>query len=220
MQIFICGLFRLIFAHEFFGPSFLMALLEKYLYVKKSGLPNSGKGLFTKVFIPKGTRIVEYKGRRTVWKDVKDDDGKNGYLFYINSKCVIDALPTVNALGRYANDARGYVRVKGVTNNSEYVVEGKRCFIEATKDIPAGSEIFVGYGAEYWQTMRDNWKLELAEKKAKKKKKVKKSKKAGKVKKKVTKRKSVKKKATKKKSTKKGTARKKRSASATKRKRR
>ena len=155
-----------------------MALLEKYLYVKKSGLPNSGKGLFTKVFIPKGTRIVEYKGKRTVWKDVKDDDGKNGYIFYINSKCVIDALPTVNALGRYANDAKGYSRVKGITNNSEYVVEGKRCFIDATKDIPAGSEIFVGYGAEYWKTMRDNRKLDVAEQKthAKKQKKGQKSK--------------------------------------------
>jgi hypothetical protein len=174
-----------------------MALLEKHLYVKKSTLPNSGKGLFTKVFIPKGTRIVEYKGRRTVWKEVKDDDGKNGYIFYINSKCVIDALPTVYALGRYANDAKGYSRVKGITNNSEYVVEGKRCFIEATKDIPAGSEIFVGYGAEYWKTMRDNWKLDLAEKKSKEKKK-----KANK---------SKKKKSTKKKSAKKGPVRKKRS---------
>lgn len=147
-----------------------MALLEKHLYVKKSRLPNSGKGLFTKVFIPKGTRIVEYKGRRTVWKDVKDDDGKNGYIFYINSKCVIDALPTVKALGRYANDARGYSRMEGISNNSEYVVDKKRCFIEATKNIPAGSEIFVGYGAEYWKTMRDNWKVDLAERKAKTKK--------------------------------------------------
>jgi SET domain-containing protein len=162
-----------------------MALLEKYLYVKKSTLPNSGKGLFTKVFIPKGTRIVEYKGRRTVWKEVKDDDGKNGYIFYINSKCVIDALPTVNALGRYANDAKGYSRVKGITNNSEYVVDGKRCFIEATKDIPAGSEIFVGYGAEYWKTMRENWKLDLAEKKARKKKKKKEAKKKKKTKKRL-----------------------------------
>ncbi|MFO7258502.1 MAG: SET domain-containing protein-lysine N-methyltransferase [Bacteroidota bacterium] len=175
-----------------------MALLEKHLYVKKSTLPNSGKGLFTKVFIPKGTRIVEYKGRRTVWKDVKDDDGKNGYIFYINSKCVIDALPTVKALGRYANDAKGYSRVKGITNNSEYVVEGKRCFIEATKDIPAGGEIFVGYGAEYWKTMRENWKIDLAEKK----------KKAKKVKKK---------KSTKRKSTRKTSARKKRSTARRKR---
>lgn len=147
-----------------------MALLEKHLYVKKSILPNSGKGLFTKVFIPKGTRIVEYKGRRALWKDVKDDDGKNGYIFYISSKCVIDALPTVHALGRYANDAKGYGRVKGVTNNSEYVVDGKKCFIEAIRDIPPKSEIFVGYGAEYWKTMRDNWKIDRKEKKSARKK--------------------------------------------------
>lgn len=153
-----------------------MALLEKNLYVKRSTLPGSGKGLFTKVLIPKGTRIVEYKGRRTVWKDVKDDDGKNGYIFYITSKCVIDALPTVKALGRYANDAKGYSRVKGITNNSEYVVDKKRCFIESVKNIPAGSEIFVGYGAEYWKTMRDNWKLDEDGKKEKKSKKKKQSK--------------------------------------------
>ncbi|HLT79771.1 MAG TPA: SET domain-containing protein [Cyclobacteriaceae bacterium] len=186
-----------------------MALLEKHLYVKRSKLPNAGKGLFTKVFIPKGTRIVEYKGRRTVWKDVKDDDGKNGYIFYINSKNVIDALPTPNALGRYANDARGYVRVKGITNNSEYVVEGKRCFIEATKDIPAGGEIFVGYGAEYWKTMRDNWKLELAEKKAKEKEKKKARKKVKKARKKTTKKKTSKKQSTKKTSAKKKVTKKK-----------
>lgn len=145
-----------------------MALLEKHLYVKKSTLPNSGKGLFTKVFIPKGTRIVEYKGKRTIWSKVKDDDGKNGYIFYITRNCVIDAWPTVNVLGRYANDARGYVKIKGINNNSEYVVDGKRCFIEATKDIPPRGEIFVGYGAEYWKTMRDNWKLEKEEQKQKK----------------------------------------------------
>lgn len=134
---------------------------------------------------------MEYKGRRTVWKDVKDDDGKNGYIFYINSKCVIDALPTVKALGRYANDAKGYSRVKGITNNSEYVVDKKRCFIEAVKNIPAGSEIFVGYGAEYWKTMRDNWKVDETTKEGKRSKKVKKKNQAG-SKKKGTKRKTAK----------------------------
>ena len=68
-----------------------MALLEKQLYVKKSQIPGAGKGLFTKKPIPKGTRIVEYKGKRSTWKEVKDDDGKNGYIFYINRKHVIDA---------------------------------------------------------------------------------------------------------------------------------
>ena len=36
-----------------------MALLRKQLYIKKSGIPNAGKGLFTKKPIAKGTRIIE-----------------------------------------------------------------------------------------------------------------------------------------------------------------
>jgi len=42
-----------------------MALLKKQLYIKKSGIPNAGKGLFTKKPIPKGTGIIEYTGKRT-----------------------------------------------------------------------------------------------------------------------------------------------------------
>ena len=137
-----------------------MALLEKKLFVRKSGIPGAGKGLFTKEFIPKGTRIVEYKGKLTAWKEVKDDDGKNGYLFYINRNNVIDALPATKTLARYANDARGMVRIKGVLNNSDYVIDGKKVFIEATKDIPAQSEILVDYGREYWQVIRANRKID------------------------------------------------------------
>ena len=137
-----------------------MALLEKKLYVKKSGIPGAGKGLFTKEFIPKGTRIVEYKGKRTKWKEVKDDDGKNGYLFYINRNNVIDARLATKTFARYANDARGMVRIKGVLNNSDYITDGKKVFIEATKDIPAKAEILVDYGREYWQVIRNNLKVD------------------------------------------------------------
>lgn len=144
-----------------------MALLEKHLYTKKSKLPDAGKGLFTKVAIEKGTRICEYKGRLTDWKDVKEDEGENGYIFFISNKTVIDALKSVKTFGRYANDAAGFGKVNGLKNNSEYVVEGKKCFIEATKDIPAKSEIFVAYGKEYWQVMRDNWKIEQQDQKEK-----------------------------------------------------
>lgn len=155
-----------------------MALLEKQLIVKKSTIPHSGKGLFTKVFIPKGKKIVEYKGVKTIWKDVKDDDGKNGYIFYINKNCVIDALPSKKELGRYANDARGLSRVEDIKNNSEYIVDGKRCFIVAKKDIPANSEVLVGYGADYWKVIGHNIKLDKKKGKPKKKKKA-----SGKVKK-------------------------------------
>jgi SET domain-containing protein len=142
-----------------------MALLEKQLVVKKSTIPNSGKGLFTKKFIPKGTRIVEYKGKITAWRDVKDEDGKNGYIFYVNRNHVIDALPTKHALARYANDARGLVRITGVTNNCDYITDGKKAYIESKKDIPAGSEILVDYGADYWKVIRENMRLWAREEK-------------------------------------------------------
>lgn len=142
-----------------------MALLEKYLYVKKSTIPNAGKGLFTKKFIPKGTRIVEYKGRITTWKDVKDEDGKNGYIFYVNRNHVIDAKPNLKALARYANDANGLVRVKGLKNNCDYITDGLRAYIESKRDIPAGSEILVDYGKDYWKVIRHNMKLWEKEKK-------------------------------------------------------
>ena len=112
-----------------------MALLEKYLVVKKSTLPNAGKGLFTKVAIPKDTRIVEYKGRRTIWKDVADDD-TNGYIYSVNRNNVIDAQKTLSALARYANDAKGISRIKGVTNNCIYVNDNGRAYIESVKKYP------------------------------------------------------------------------------------
>jgi SET domain-containing protein len=138
-----------------------MALLEKQLVIKKSTLAGAGKGLFTRKFIPKGARIVEYKGNRVTWKEVeKMPDYRNGYAFYITSQCVIDAFNYKKAKGRYANDAKGISRTKGINTNSEYVTEARRCYIEAIRDIAPGSEIFVEYGAEYWQVIRYNLRVE------------------------------------------------------------
>ena len=131
-----------------------MALLEKQLRIKRSTLPGAGKGLFTTKFIPKGTRIVEYKGKISSWKDANTQDGGNGYIYYVKRYHVIDALPRPKALARYANDAEGMIRVKGITNNSDYVEDGLRVYIESKKDIPANSEIFVGYGKEYWDVIK------------------------------------------------------------------
>lgn len=137
-----------------------MALLEKNLLVKKSSIPGAGKGLFTKVEIKKGTRIVEYKGQVVTWKEVeKMADDRNGYVFFFTNKYCIDAWKTKKGVAHYANDAKGIVRIEGIKNNAEYVTEKKRCFIEAMRDIPKGSEILVGYGAEYWQVIRYNIRL-------------------------------------------------------------
>ena len=131
-----------------------MAFLERQLQVKKSQLPGAGQGLFTKIDIQKGSRIVEYKGRLHRWKDIKHEDGHNGYLLYINPNAVINAQGTVKLIGRYANDANGNVRIDGLRNNSEYVTVGSRCYITATRPIKKGEEVFVRYGKEYWDLVK------------------------------------------------------------------
>ena len=130
--------------------------MEKNLAVKKSVLPKAGKGLFTKKPIRKGTRIVEYKGKVRTWKEVQKQKEDNRYVFYVKRDHVIDAKGNKKAMGRYANDARGLKRIKGITNNAKYVEDGLRVYIEAKKNIPAGSEILVDYGKEYWDTVKYN----------------------------------------------------------------
>jgi uncharacterized protein len=134
-----------------------MPLLEKHLIVKRSTLKGSGKGLFTTKDIPKGTIIVEYKGKITTWKEVDDRKGLNGYIYYVTRNHVIDARTTREALARYANDAKGLVRTEGIKNNCTYEIEGLKVYIKAMRHIPAGSELFVGYGKEYWDIIKENW---------------------------------------------------------------
>ncbi len=131
-----------------------MTLLRKELVVKRSGIPAAGKGLFTKVPIPKGSKIVEYTGKISSWKDADHKEGKNLYLFYVNKDHVIDADAS-KALARYANDASGISKIKGIRNNSEYITDKKRVYIKATRDIPAGAEILVAYGKEYWDVIKE-----------------------------------------------------------------
>ena len=141
-----------------------MALLEDQLVVKRSTLPHAGKGLFTKKYISKGTRIVEYKGRIITWKEVTKKDHFNRYTFYVKRDYVINAEPYRKALAKFANDARGLIRVKGITNNACYERQGLQIFITASKDISAGSEILVDYGREYWEAVRYNEKMKTTDK--------------------------------------------------------
>ncbi len=130
------------------------------LVVKKSQLPKAGKGLYTKVPIRKGEKIIEYKGEIIEWKQYEKRvaENKDGYLFFINKNRCIDAFPTPQHKARYANDAAGLSRVKGLRNNSAYEVFDNKCFIMAEKNIAPGEEIFVTYTKEYWDCVRYNIK--------------------------------------------------------------
>jgi uncharacterized protein len=144
-----------------------MALLEKQLEIKESSIPGAGKGLFTNEFIPKGARIIEYTGRIRTWKDAQHDS-ENYYILYVTRNHIIDAGKRKKSLARYINDAKGLKKIKGLNNNTEFKREGLRIFVEAIKDIPAGSELYVGYGKEYWDVIKENIKLDAKVKKSSK----------------------------------------------------
>jgi SET domain-containing protein len=130
-------------------------LLNSYLKVKTSTLPGCGKGLFTKIFIPKGILITEHTGKITSFRDACGE-GNNPYLFYVTRNHVIDARDEHDAFARFVNDARGHKRITGFTNNAKYIIIGKRVFIKAIRNILPNEEIFVGYGKEYWEAMKEN----------------------------------------------------------------
>ncbi len=133
------------------------------LIVKTSQLPNAGKGLFTTTPIKKGEQVIEYEGEIIDWPEYEKRvlEDKDGYLFFINKKRCIDAFATPQHKARYANDAAGLSRVKGIKNNCKYEVKKNKCFIVAEKNINANEEIFVTYTKEYWDCIRYNIKNKL-----------------------------------------------------------
>ena len=141
---------------------------DSALIVKRSTLPGSGKGLFTKKLIPKNSKVAEYKGKITTWEKVDHDDGMNPYIYYVNRNHVIDAKHNKSSLAHFANDANGLTKVKKIRNNSAYIVENKKVFIKAITDIPPGAEILVGYGKEYWDVIKKNFKAKREKTVAKK----------------------------------------------------
>ncbi len=129
------------------------------LFVQDSLIPNAGKGLFTDCDIKKGEIVTEYTGEKLTWAECEkrnnNQEGVNGYFFFVSKNNCIDAQNTPESLGRYANDAQGYKRVPGLKNNAEYQIIKRKPYIVAKRNIKAGEEIFVSYGKEYWDVMKE-----------------------------------------------------------------
>jgi len=105
--------------------------------VRRSGI--HGRGVFAATFIPKGTRIVEYKGRRISEAEADrkyDDTDPHTFLFLLDDAIVIDANYEGNS-ARWINH--------GCDPNCEPVEEKGRLFIDAIRDIPPGTELAYDY---------------------------------------------------------------------------
>lgn len=112
------------------------------LYVVR-GSKIHGRGVFAATAIPKGTRIIEYKGKRISYKLAcrlyPDVEGKptHTFLFEIDDDTVIDAAQGGNA-ARWINHS--------CEPNCEAVDEDGRIYIEAIRNIRAGEELGYNYG--------------------------------------------------------------------------
>jgi len=139
----------------------------KQVKVKKSGLPNAGKGLFALQTFRRGEIICEYEGELVPWSECerRSELGHEGYVFFFSKNRCVDAYYTPWAVGRYANDARGISRVEGLRNNAQYVEKTKkgekRVFIVASRTIHPGEEILVHYGDDYWRYLSKTRELFL-----------------------------------------------------------
>lgn len=130
------------------------------LEIKESGIPGAGKGLFVKELFKRGDRIIEYTGEIITWAECKKRnqllDGVGAYYFYVSERKCVDAQNRLDSLARYANDAAGFVRIPGIRNNSKFEVIKGKPYIVASRNIHPGDEVFVAYGKEYWQAMKEN----------------------------------------------------------------
>ena len=127
-------------------------------------------GLFTKIALGKGIIISQsdYEG-----KFIKDSSASDSpYLlsgaydvqadknFKMSGKSAIDAIDINSCFSRYCNDGafrnNKYPKNPNIKNNCEFVkYRGKRrrpkFALMTTKKIKADSELFVAYGASYWE---------------------------------------------------------------------
>ena len=108
------------------------------IVVRNSGI--HGKGVFATVRIPRGTRIIEYKGKR-ISENVADeiygdDESPHTFLFLLDDGSVIDANRNGNS-ARWINHS--------CSPNCEPVEEDGRMFIVARRDIGPGEELTYDY---------------------------------------------------------------------------
>ena len=101
-----------------------------------------GQGVFATAPIVKGTRVIEYLGERISHAeadsryDAKDPNDNHTFLFIVDARTVIDAGVDGNE-ARFVNHA--------CEPNCESVIEKRRVFIEAIRDIEPGEELTYDY---------------------------------------------------------------------------
>jgi SET domain-containing protein len=108
------------------------------------GSPIHGRGVFARVFIPAGTRLIEYRGER-----VSPEEGDERYIFYpergetphtflfkVDDETVVDGGVRGN-MARWINHS--------CDPNCEALIEDGRIYVDSLRDIAPGEELTYDY---------------------------------------------------------------------------
>jgi len=112
-----------------------------------------GRGVYATRAIGKGERIIEYTGRLITNQEADaqcDDEGMrrhHTFLFGVDDEFTVDGAKGGNE-ARFINHS--------CEPNCESVIEGRRVFIDALRDIGAGEEV----AYDYWYTTDRGYTLE------------------------------------------------------------
>ena len=118
--------------------------------IKKSTIPNAGKGLFAKKDFGKGDAIVRYTGDMVKTENGEKPEGfKNShYVLELSEMRAIDAARTNAADGRLINSPKGFPQARA---NCRFAADHRRGIvtIRAQRKIKKGEELFINYGRNF-----------------------------------------------------------------------
>jgi transposase InsO family protein len=121
------------------------------LRVKKSEVPNAGRGLYAAKEFRPGDFVSFYTGRLTTPADGDFFETLDGslYGYLINNSLIVDAAESDRAVARFINDPRGTQKRPNVKFATDQRTKTVR--IRATRLIKKGDELLLKYGKQYWE---------------------------------------------------------------------
>jgi SET domain-containing protein len=133
----------------------------KNTIIAPSLIPGAGMGLYAGEHIRRGEQIVMVTGERyPSGSDMISEDN----LYLLDTGDGTNDCIDVTGPAMYANDACGLSRIEGLVNNAIFrVQEDGSLWLEATRTIREGAEIFASYGRAYWASIKSLHKSKLAQ---------------------------------------------------------
>lgn len=124
---------------------------EDGVRVKKSNIPQAGKGLFAEKDFKKEEKVTDYCGERLTKQQLDqryDEDETAQYAVQMGNNYFIDARKSTDCFGRYINSPLR-TKFKGNVRFATRPGQSGKVSIKATRNIKKGSELYLPYGRAY-----------------------------------------------------------------------